>query len=166
MSPQIVKVVKYTCWHDTFLRQVTFWAILHAIISICVYAWKKAGRKADRNYKKQIFLVLIHEATPSGQIWLNLAIVFVFSTYLGNLRGFGVARPCCQVVLNKNNNNNNNNNCLTWWWWRMIWLFTKTKMYNWERWRVKWVSRFKVPAKANQPNGNWWRLIPRHCVET
>jgi len=45
----------------------------------------------------------------------------------------------------------NNNNCLTWWWWSMIWLFTKTKMYNWERWCVKWVRRFKVPAKANQP---------------
>jgi len=25
------------------------------------------------------------------------------------------------------------------------------------------VRRFKVPAKANQPNGNRWRLIPRHC---
>jgi len=31
----------------------------------------------------------------------------------------------------------------------------KDKMYNWERWCVKWVRRFKVPAKANQPNGNW-----------
>jgi len=39
-------------------------------------------------------------------------------------------------------------------------------MYNWERWCVKWVRRFKVPAKVNQPNGNWWRLIPRHCVKT
>jgi len=28
------------------------------------------------------------------------------------------------------------------------------------------VRRFKVLAKANQPNGNWWRLIPKHCVET
>jgi len=62
--------------------------------------------------------------------------------------------------------NNNYNNCLMWWWWRMIWLFTKTTIYNWERWCVKWVRRLKVPAKANQPNGTWWRLIPRHCVET
>jgi len=38
----------------------------------------------------------------------------------------------------------------------------KDKMYNWEIWCVEWVRRFKVPAKANQQNGNWWRLIPRH----
>jgi len=27
-------------------------------------------------------------------------------------------------------------------------------------------EEIEVPAKANQPNGNWWRLIPRHFIET
>jgi len=29
----------------------------------------------------------------------------------------------------------------------------KDKIYNWERWCVKWVRRFKVPAKVNQQTG-------------